>query len=388
MRLTRRRLFLTVSVVAVAAMFSGCTFTDVATLASDAMQGRDNNTPGSLMAQQYLIDQLKPIAQGANTALTGDAAYTQPITSGTNIIAIIPGTDLANQYVMVDAHYDHLGSNCRTANPSDTICNGATDNAAGVAATLAIGRTIATSSTRPRRSVILAFWDREEDGLLGSQFYTAHPLVPIAGTIGAINFDIQGANVTPSLRNTTFAIGAESGGSTLSDIVRNAVGDHSLDVGIFSTIFGEGRSDHVSLQAAGIPTVFFSDATGPCYHTAQDQLGVVDFGKLNREISVSTEVAQALVSTNPPPTFNSTAPLATFDDAVTLARVTQRAWNDRARYSTTDQATISKALSDLERMLSEGRANFDSSDVSTMLSDALAEVNVLTHGACDGFLSP
>ena len=99
----------------------------------------------------------------------------------------------------------------------DTICNGATDNAAGVAATLAIGRAIATQSTPPRRSVILAFWDREEDGLLGSQFYTQNPLVPLAATVGYVNFDIQGANLLPSLRNTTFAVAAETGGARLKE---------------------------------------------------------------------------------------------------------------------------------------------------------------------------
>ena len=99
---------------------------------------------------------------------------------------------------MVGAHYDHLGSSCPTAVAGDTICNGATDNATGVAATLAIGRAIAAQSKPPRRSVILAFWDREEDGLLGSQFYTQNPLVPLADTVGYVNFDIQGANLLPT----------------------------------------------------------------------------------------------------------------------------------------------------------------------------------------------
>lgn len=388
MRHARRRLQLVVAVLGLASMLSGCTWLDVAQLAGDSTQGRDNGTPGSLLAQQYLISQLKPIAQGANGALTGDAAYTQPITGGTNIVATIPGTDLANQYVMIDAHYDHVGSSCRTADPTDTICNGATDNAAGVAAALAIGRTIATAPTRPRRSVVLAFWDREEDGLIGSAYYTAHPLVPLANTIGAINFDVYGSNVSPSLRNTTFAIGAESGGSTLANMLRGAVDNHSLDVAVLSTVFGQGRSDHVPLLAAHIPTVFFTDATGPCYHTAQDQIGVVDFGKLDREIGIASELAQALATTSSPPAFASGTPLATFDDAVALARVTERYWNDRDRLSMSDRATIAKALTDLEKIVSDGRANFDSADVSTMLNDATADVNVLTHGVCDGFIAP
>ena len=60
----------------------------------------------------------------------------------------------------------------------DNICNGATDNAAGAAAALEVGRALAAIPGGPHRSVIVAFWDREEDGLLGSQYYTQHPLVP------------------------------------------------------------------------------------------------------------------------------------------------------------------------------------------------------------------
>ena len=81
------------------------------------------------------------------------------------MVAVIPGTDLADQYVVVGAHYDHLGSSCQYKSSGDTICNGATDNAAGVAAVLAIARSIAGQAVKPRRSVVLALWDSEEDGL-------------------------------------------------------------------------------------------------------------------------------------------------------------------------------------------------------------------------------
>ena len=107
----------------------------------------------------------------------------QPFPGGTNVVAVIPGTDLADEYVVVGAHYDHLGNSCRVppGSPTDTICNGATDNATGVAAVLPIARSIAAQPTKPRRSVVLALWDSEEDGLLGSLFYVQNPLVPLAG---------------------------------------------------------------------------------------------------------------------------------------------------------------------------------------------------------------
>ena len=106
--------------------------------------------------------------------------------------------------------------------PGDHICNGATDNAAGVAEVLSIGREIAQRPKPPRRSVVLALWDREEDGLLGSRYYVQHPVRPLAQTVVYVNYDIQGANVLPSLDTDTFAIGSETGGPQLQSIVARA----------------------------------------------------------------------------------------------------------------------------------------------------------------------
>ena len=207
-----------------AMILSGCAILDVARLSDDSMQGRDNGTPGSALARGYLIEQLKPIARGLNTAASGDAAYTQATGGGTNVVAVIPGTDLADQYVVVGAHYDHLGGSF----------NGATDNAAGVAVALGIARSIAAQPTKPRRSVVIALWDQEEDGLVGSRYYVQHPLVPLAKTVAYVNFDIQGANLLPSLRNTSIAVAAETGGARFQDIVRSAIGERSLDTAVLS----------------------------------------------------------------------------------------------------------------------------------------------------------
>ena len=101
-----------VAVCLAAGLLSGCTARDVAVLSDNALRGRDNGTPGSAIARGYLIDQLKPIATGLNSSASGDAAYTQSLAGGTNVVAVIPGTDLADEYVVVGAHYDHLGDTC------------------------------------------------------------------------------------------------------------------------------------------------------------------------------------------------------------------------------------------------------------------------------------
>jgi peptidase M28-like protein len=368
------------------AVLSSCTQYDLAKLAGDETAGRNNNTAGSTLARQFLIDQLKPIAQGLNSGATGDAAYLQAMPNGTNVVAVIPGSALPNKYVVVGAHYDHLGSSCQYKSSGDTICNGATDNAAGVAAALGVARSIAAQSTKPRRSVILAFWDQEEDGLVGSRYYVDHPLVPLADTVGYVNFDIQGSNLSPSLRNTSFAVGSESGGDRFQQIVHSAINASTLDTETLSSIFGQNRSDYVNFLSKQIPTVFFTDATGPCYHTVDDELEVVDFHKLDAQIATALGVTRQLAGTADPPSFAAGTPLATYDDAVAAGAVVNRAYADVGRFSAADRQTLTQVRADVQRLVDEGRAAFGSDDVGVLLSDAARFVEVLSHGTCSGFL--
>jgi Zn-dependent M28 family amino/carboxypeptidase len=367
-------------------ILTGCAELDTIKLASDELAGRNNGSAGSALARDYVLSQLRQLGVGANEGESGDAAYLQPFAGGTNVVAVIPGTDLADEYVMVGAHYDGLGSGCFTPDPPDTICNGATDNATGVAAVLDIARR--TARTPLRRSLIIALWDREEDGLLGSRYYAQNPLVPLADTVGYVNFDILGANLTPALRNTTFAVGAESGGSELSSMVQAAVAEESLDTMMVSIIFGQGRSDHASLLAVGVPTVFFSDSTGPCYHTTKDDIGAVDFAKLHRQITTAHRVTIALGTTDVPPTFVPGTPLATFDDAIAAARVIERTLADLARFSPADQQSLLDGADVVRKILDEGRAAFGADDVGALLVAAGNFVTIMTHGPCSGFLLP
>jgi len=383
------RFRLCVLAFAASLILSSCTQYDLARLAGDDTAGRNNGTPGSELARQFLIEQLKPISQGLNSGASGDAAYTQTLPGGTNVVAVIPGTDLAGKYVVVGAHYDHLGSSCQSKSSGDQICNGATDNAAGVAAVLAIGRAIAAQPTKPRRSVVLALWDMEEDGLVGSRYYADHPLVPLADTVGYVNFDIQGANLLPSLRNTSFAVAPESGGDRFEQIVRSAINAGTLDTELLSSIFGQNRSDYVSFLGKQVPSVFFTDATGPCYHTNEDEIGVVDFGKLDQQIAIALRVTRELANTDNPPAFTPNTPLVTYADAVVLQRAMELIWRDKDRFSAQDQETLTTIREDLTRIVLDGRAAFGSDDVSTVLGHAATVViSLLPKGDCDGFLKP
>jgi hypothetical protein len=390
--MARRRGLRRPAVVALAALMvlAGCSplVVDVRVLASDAFGGRDNDTEGSARTRRYLIDRLDDFAIGVDASATGDAAFTQAFAGGTNVVALIPGDELPDEYVIIGAHYDHLGTGCDTADPVDTICNGATDNATGVAAVLAIGEQLARQGRGPGRSVILAFWDREEDGLRGARAWVADPLVPMAQTVAYVNYDIQGANILPTLRNTTFAIGAETGGERLTAAVERAVRPGSLDTHALSWIFGQGRSDYLPFIQAGVPTVFFSDSTGPCYHTAQDEADIVDYRKLHQQVHDGVRLARDLAGGGPAPAFVPGTPPATYDDAVALREVADRALPDLDRFDAEQQAVLLAFNATLADIVAAGPVEFGPDDAGTVLSGAATAVEIFTSGDCDGFTRP
>ena len=317
---------------------------DLVFLASDDLEGRDNLSPGSNIAQEYLINQLEPIAVGLNFGLNGSDAFKQSFCKGTNILVIIEGSELPNEYAILGAHYDHIDTIwCSSAQAAtSTICNGATDNAAGVAVVLGIGRSIAKHPTRPKRSLVLAFWDAEEDGLLGSAHYANNPLVPLNSTVAYLNWETLGLNLLPSLRNVSFAIGAETGGNELQNALTRSIADEGLGMRPVSLLFGLDRSDHTIFADVNIPTVMFSDATGGCYHTTGDEIGVVNFPKLEKEARIGLKLTLDLANTASPPNFE-TGLEVTFDDAVAISDLMNGIDADLNLFSLSDQVLTKAA---------------------------------------------
>lgn len=172
-----------------------------------------------------------------------------------NVLAVLPGSDpaLANEYVLLMAHLDHLGIKDNAKGP-DKIYNGAMDNASGVATMLAVAKAFAESGERPRRSILFAAVTAEEDGLLGSQFLAKNPVLPVGGkVVGIVNLDMP--ILTYNFQDV-IAFGAEH--STLGPIVEKAA--KALGVSLSpDPLPAEGlftRSDHYSFVQEGIPAVF------------------------------------------------------------------------------------------------------------------------------------
>ncbi len=168
-----------------------------------------------------------------------------------NVIGMIPGSDLKDESVVVMAHWDHLG----IGEPvdGDSIYNGAGDNASGVAGMLTHIRRFLADGTKFRRTVIFAALTSEEDGLLGSEWYAKHPVMPIAKTAAAVNID-GGAPLGKARNVEVYAGGLSSVDTTVSRLA--AAQGRRADIIIPDTRGIFFRTDLFNMLRAGVPGVF------------------------------------------------------------------------------------------------------------------------------------
>lgn len=171
-----------------------------------------------------------------------------------NIVGLLEGKDpeLKDEYVIVSAHYDHLGIG--PAIKGDSIYNGVFDNAAGVAALLETARMFSDKTFMNKRSIIFILTTAEEKGLLGSYFYTQNPLMPLFKTIANINID--GIASYDNFKSIT-GIGSEY--SSLLIFLDKAAHERNLDITSippeFSSFEAYTKSDQHSFAKAGIPSI-------------------------------------------------------------------------------------------------------------------------------------
>src|SRR4029453_1442177 len=113
-----------------------------------------------------------------------------------NVVGILPGSDpkLKNEAIVIGAHYDHLGRGGEgsLAPREGEIHHGADDNASGVAGVILLTGMFSTQRTKPRRTMVFIAFSGEEEGLIGSNYYVNHPVVPLANTVAMINLDMIG----------------------------------------------------------------------------------------------------------------------------------------------------------------------------------------------------
>jgi Zn-dependent M28 family amino/carboxypeptidase len=210
---------------------------------------------------QAATREFRPVPFGATATMS--FKQTMRTIDSKNVIARLTGSDptLKNEYVVFTAHWDHLGigptKNPKDPKDTDTIYNGAADNASGTAALLEIARAMKKITPAPKRSILFLAVTAEEQGLLGSQFYGQFPLYPLTKTLANINTD----NNLPMWGRTKDVIVIGLGASDLDDYLREAAAEQSRvlspdaepEKGFYY------RSDHFNFAKVGVPALSVDD---------------------------------------------------------------------------------------------------------------------------------
>jgi len=249
---------------------------------------RDSSVLGLLGAAGVDVAALRtPAGQGIRPLAGVEVAVSPHWTTledavAPNVVGVLEGSDrtLRDEAVVFLAHMDHIGTasggDC-AADGTDSICNGADDNASGTVAVVELAEAYASLRPRPRRTTVFVAVSGEEYGLFGSHHYAANPVVPLERTAAAVNFDMisRASPDTIQMRGKDYtSLGA------LADSL--ALAHPELRLRTAPRIGAYGASDHYPFALRGIPTASFGTGDMPDIHRPTDNLERADFDKAAR----------------------------------------------------------------------------------------------------------
>lgn len=280
---------------------------DLSFLSSDALAGRYTPSPGLEAAAEYIASRfrlagLEPAVNGSYfqiADLTKDAEedakkYHYQLKSqrivGRNVIGVLRGSDpkLRDTYIIVSAHYDHIGTldtaaGLTTEKPkdaSDRIYNGANDDGSGTVSVIALAEAFAKMEPRPKRSIIFIAFCGEELGLLGSRYYAEHPVIPLKQTIAEINLEQIGRTDGDIKKGSASLTGSEY--TTLGDLFRRA--GAAFGIRIYRDPNGDKyfrASDNLNFARFGVPdTTICTAFEFPDYHGLKDEWQKIDYANM------------------------------------------------------------------------------------------------------------
>jgi hypothetical protein len=284
------------------AIIDGDVAADIRYLADPAREGRGVGTVGSAMASRFIVARYR--ALGLEGAFDEDCKAPASCRStffqsfdvdgrpARNVVALLRGTDslLAGQYVLVGAHYDHLGLSPMFSNDPHlgvALRPGADDNASGTAAVLELARRFAA---RPAaRSFLFVNFDAEEPGMLGSELFVRYPPAELDSIALMLNLDMVGR-----LRRRDLLIdgsGAPEPLRVMADSVARSKAVRSV-----RWSGSVGRSDHATFAAVHVPTIMLTSGEHTDYHRVTDVAARIDVVGLLRVVDVAEGIVRAAAS--------------------------------------------------------------------------------------------
>jgi hypothetical protein len=237
------------------------------------------------------------LPENQTTALTVSIETTQATVN--NVLAYLPGK--TDEYVIIGAHYDHLGrGNFDSLAPSQIgqIHPGADDNASGTAGVLELARLLAPQKGQLRRGILFASFAGEELGLLGSAAWVKEPTRPLEKCVAMLNMDMIGR-----IKDQKVYIGGVGTGSTLKAVVEQAQKEENSGFKIEYSPGGYSSSDHTSFVAKKIPVLFFFSGLHSDYHKPSDTWEKIDPDAAARLLNVVGETGELLADKEGRPSF-------------------------------------------------------------------------------------
>lgn len=271
-------------------------------LASDALKGREAGTQWGKIAGEYIVSNLKTLGisplydsyfqpfeayrkerqkKGRYQVHPDSAAVLKQEVhqklSMNNILGVIEGRS-TDEYVIIGAHYDHLGYDPMIE--GDRIYNGADDNASGVSAVLQIAEAFTAAGRQPERTVIFAFWDGEEKGLLGSEYFTL-AFKDMDKVKAYINFDMIGRNAdesNPGYLMYFYTASCPAFGEWMKDSIEKYGLDLAPDYRPWDRPVS--GSDNASFARRDVPVIWYHTAGHPDYHMPGDHAERINWNKV------------------------------------------------------------------------------------------------------------
>ena len=268
--------------------------------------------------------------------------------SASNVVGILDGSDptLKNEVIVIGAHYDHLGHGGEgsLAPREGEIHHGADDNASGTAGMLELARLFSSQELRPRRTIVFMAFSGEEEGLLGSNYYVNHPIMPLANTVTMINMDMIGrlkdnklivggvgtapgwrqalaaANAPERMRVATAAASPAETSGPITTVGREVPGrqvpivTRSNGSPVVALSFekpfdltlnedGFGPSDHSSFYAKQIPVLFFWTGSHEDYHKPSDTADKINYADEVRILGLVTRIVYDIDTSDKRPVY-------------------------------------------------------------------------------------
>lgn len=275
---------------------------------ADAILSKTKTSVANL--EKKLNETKKPASFPTNVIVNGKADIVRELSDTRNVAMILPGEDeqFKNEYIILGAHFDHLGmggpgSSSRAVDTTG-VHYGADDNASGIAMMLELAEKFARTKGSHKRSIICVAFTGEEEGLLGSKHFTEEPGIDLSKVNAMINLDMVGRlNEANSLQIS--GIGTASG---LKDLIYSKSDTSFIKLNLSDE--GYGPSDHSSFYGKNIPVLFYFTGAHLDYHTPSDTYDKINYAGMVKISALIFSVAQELASSDTRLIFKESGPKA------------------------------------------------------------------------------